>query len=185
MIRIRILREPQLSKKKKGKKMSKVSIIVAVSDNGAIGIEQRLPWRLSADLKHFKALTVGHTVIMGRNTFESLPNGPLPNRKNIVLSSRKGLEVPGCTLCSSLPEALAECAEEAEVFIIGGATVYRQALSKADKLYLTRVHHTFESADTFFPEVDWSEWEEEGKEDFLPDEKNEYPYTFYTYRRKE
>ena len=165
--------------------MSKVSIIVAVSDNGAIGIEQRLPWRLSVDLKHFKALTVGHTVIMGRNTFESLPNGPLPNRKNIVLSSRKGLEVPGCTLCPSLPEALAECAEEAEVFIIGGATVYRQALSKADKLYLTRVHHTFESADTFFPEVDWSEWEEEEKEDFLPDEKNEYPYTFYTYRRKE
>ena len=164
--------------------MSEVSIIVAVSENGAIGIEQRLPWRLSADLKHFQALTLGHTVIMGRNTFDSLPNGPLPKRKNIVLTSRKDWDDSDCLRCSSLEEALAICADEPEVFVIGGAAVYQRALPKADKLYLTRVHHAFETADTFFPVVDWSEWEEVSREDGWPDEKNEYPYSFLTYRRK-
>lgn len=162
----------------------KISIIVAVSDNDAIGVEQRLPWRLSADLKHFKALTVGHTVIMGRNTFDSLPNGPLPNRRNIILTSQTDLDIPGCTLCHSLQEALHVCAGESEVFIIGGASVYRQSLPLADTLYITRVHHTFNSADTFFPSVDWNEWEEIEKSDFMPDEKNEYAYSFYTCRRK-
>ena len=139
----------------------KISIIAAISDNNAIGKNQQLLWHLPADMKHFKELTTGHAIIMGRKTFESLPNGPLPERKNVVLTT--------------MPE---------EVFVIGGALVYRQALRRADKMYITRVHHEFENADTFFPVVDWEQWEEVERQDFPADEKNAYPYSFITYVRK-
>lgn len=161
-----------------------ISIIVAASDNDAIGINQRLPWRLSADLKRFKALTTGHTVIMGRKTFESLPNGPLPNRRNIVLTSKDNGKFTGCTVCKSVEEALKACKEESEVFIIGGASVYRLTLPIADKIYITRVHHCFDSADTFLPPVEWSEWTETERQDFQADEKNEFSYSFQVFERK-
>lgn len=161
-----------------------ISIIVAASDNDAIGIEQRLPWRLSADLKHFKALTSGHTVVMGRKTFESLPNGALPNRHNVVLTSQPDALFPHCSVYRSWEEMTKACPTAEELFIIGGATLYRQALPVADKLYLTRVHHVFGEADTFLPAVDWSEWALQESESFPADEKNEYPYSFETYVRK-
>ena len=131
--------------------MSTISIIAAIADNNAIGKNQQLLWHLPADMKHFKELTTGHAIIMGRKTFESLPNGPLPDRKNVVLTSLPEAGFVNCFACESMRDALDLCEKEDEIFIIGGALVYRQALSKADKMYITRVHHEFENADAFFP----------------------------------
>ena len=130
--------------------MSTISIIAAIADNNAIGKNQQLLWHLPADMKHFKELTTGHAIIMGRKTFESLPNGPLPDRKNVVLTSLPEAGFVNCFACESMRDALDLCEKEDEIFIIGGALVYRQALSKADKMYITRVHHEFENADAFF-----------------------------------
>lgn len=163
---------------------STISIIVAIADNNAIGKDQQLLWRLPSDMKRFKGLTTGHTVVMGRKTFESLPKGALPNRKNVVLTTQHEASFKDTFVCKSMNDALNLCENEDEIFIIGGAAVYRQALKIADKMYLTLVHHTFEDADTFFPEVDFREWEEKEREDFPADEKHEYPYTFVTYIRK-
>lgn len=160
-----------------------ISIIAAVAENGAIGKNQKLLWYLPADLKRFKKLTTGHVVIMGRKTFESLPNGPLPARKNVVLSSFPE-DFVNCFACDSMSDALDLCGQESEVFIIGGAQVYHQALRFADKIYLTRVHATFENADTFFPIVNWEEWNEVEHQDFPADEKNPIPYSFITYVRR-
>ena len=137
----------------------KVAIIVAIAEGNAIGKDQQLLCHMPADLKRFKALTTGHTIIMGRKTFESLPHA-LPNRRNIVLSSQPKVNFPGCKVCTSLPEALACCTGEEEVFIIGGGQVYQQALSLTDKLYITYIHHAFPEATTFFPELDAAQWEE-------------------------
>ena len=125
--------------------MSTISIIAAIADNNAIGKNQQLLWHLPADMKHFKELTTGHAIIMGRKTFESLPNGPLPDRKNVVLTSLPEAGFVNCFACESMRDALDLCEKEDEIFIIGGALVYRQALSKADKMYITRVHHEFEN----------------------------------------
>ena len=163
--------------------MDTISIIAAIADNNAIGKNQQLLWHLPADMKHFKELTTGHAVIMGRKTFESLPNGPLPNRKNVVLSTMPE-DFVNCFACDSMGDALELCEGQGEIFIIGGALVYRQALNRADKMYITRVHHEFENADTFFPVVDWEQWEEVEHQDFPADEKNAYPYSFSTYIRK-
>lgn len=163
---------------------STISIIAAIADNNAIGKDQQLLWRLPSDMKRFKGLTTGHTVVMGRKTFESLPKGALPNRKNVVLTTHPEVSFKDTFICKSMNDALNLCENEDEIFMIGGAAVYRQALRIADKMYLTLVHHTFEDADTFFPEVDFSEWEETEREDFPADEKHEYPYTFVTYIRK-
>ena len=162
---------------------TKISIIAAVSDNNAIGKNQQLLWHLPADMKHFKELTTGHAIIMGRKTFESLPNGPLPERKNVVLTTMPE-DFVNCFACESMHDALDLCEHEEEVFVIGGALVYRQALRRADKMYITRVHHEFENADTFFPVIDWDQWEEIEHQDFPADEKNAYPYSFITYVRK-
>ena len=164
--------------------MSTISIIAAIADNNAIGKNQQLLWHLPADMKHFKELTTGHAIIMGRKTFESLPNGPLPERKNVVLTTLPEAGFVNCFPCESMRDALDLCEKEDEIFIIGGALVYRQALSKADKMYITRVHHEFENADAFFPEVNWDLWEEVDRQEFPADEKNAYPYTFLTYVRK-
>ena len=160
-----------------------IAIIVAIAEGNAIGKDQELLCHMPADLKRFKALTTGHTIIMGRKTFESLPHA-LPNRRNMVLSSQPNANFPGCEVCASLPEALALCAGEEEVFIIGGGQVYQQALALSDSLYITRIHNAFPDATTFFPELDAAQWEEIEREAHPADEKNPYPYTYVNYRRK-
>ena len=161
-----------------------ISIIVAIAQNGAIGYKGDLIYHLSADLRRFKELTTGHTVIMGRKTFESLPKGALPNRRNIVLTRQQGVSYPGTEVYSSLDEALSKCARDEKVYIMGGAQVYTQALPMADELEITLVNDTPALADTFFPELGSDEsWHLINREDHSPDEKNPYPYTFLTYRR--
>jgi dihydrofolate reductase len=159
-----------------------ISIIVAASRNHVIGKDNQLIWRLSADLKRFKALTTGHTIIMGRKTFESIGK-PLPNRHSVIITRQEEYKVEGCTVVHSLEEALEAAKKEEKVFIIGGGSIYKEAIDKADSLYLTLVHHNFEG-DTFFPEVNAKEWISVAREDCLPDEKNQYPYSFIDYKRK-
>ena len=155
-----------------------ISIIAAVARNRAIGYENKLIYWLPNDLKRFKALTTGHTIIMGRNTFLSLPKGALPNRRNIVLT-RSQKAFPGCDVYTSLEEALAHCDKDEDVYIIGGASVYRQALPLADRLCLTEINDTPEKADTFFPPYD--DWKEISREDHEKDERHEYEYSFVDY----
>lgn len=133
-----------------------ISVIVAIAQNNVIGANNQLLWHISADLKRFKALTTGHTVIMGRKTYQSIGR-PLPNRKNIVISRNASFIAEGCTVCTSLNEAIKLCANETEVFIMGGGEIYRQALPLANKLYLTKVHGSY-NGDTFFPEIDTNKW---------------------------
>ena len=164
--------------------MSKISIIAAVADNYAIGKSNKLPWHLPTDLKHFKSLTTGAAVVMGKRTFESLPNGPLPNRKNIVLSSMMSEGVTeGYYEANSIEDALELCDNEKEVFIIGGGAVYKQTMEFADLMYITWVHAEF-AADAFFPTIDFEKWTEVSREDFEPDERNIYPFSFVTYEKK-
>ena len=153
----------------------KVTLIAAVAKNRAIGYQNKLLYWLPNDLKRFKALTTGHTIIMGRLTFESLPKGALPNRRNIVLS-RSVKELPGCECYPSLKSALAHCDEDEEVFIIGGASVYRQAMAYADRLCLTEVDDTPAEADAFFP--DYQDWKEVWREEHDIDEKHNKRYAF-------
>lgn len=161
-----------------------ISIIAAMDEQRAIGKNRQLLWRLPRDMKRFKDITTGHTVIMGRETFESLPGGALPERKNIVLSTKPDRQYEQASLYHSLREALASCEGEEEVFIIGGASVYRQAMAVAEKMYLTKVHHTFADADTFFPPIADSEWIETDRQGFPQDGKNPHAHTFFTYIRK-
>lgn len=159
-----------------------LSIIVAASENNVIGYENALIWHISADLKHFKALTTGHTVIMGRKTFESIGK-VLPQRRNIVISRQPDYTAAGCETVSSVAEALDLVAEEDEVFIIGGGRIYQEFWTCADRLYLTRIHVQVEG-DTFIPSVEDSDWELIKKEDFIADEKNEFDYSFLEFYRK-
>jgi dihydrofolate reductase len=158
-----------------------LSIIVAAAENGVIGHNNNLIWHLSSDLKHFKNITTGHTVIMGRKTFESMGKA-LPNRRNIVITANKAYTAPGCEIVPDIESALQLAAQEEEAFIIGGGTIYRAIWEKADKLYLTRVH-TAPTGDISIPEVKASEWQEISREAHSADEKNEYDYTFLEYRR--
>jgi dihydrofolate reductase len=158
-----------------------LSIIAAVAKDRAIGFENKLIYWLPNDLKRFKALTTGHTIVMGRNTFLSLPKGALPNRRNIVLS-RSQKEFPGCETYSSLKEALQHCAPDEEIYIIGGASVYKQALPIADRLCLTEIDDTPEQADTFFPPYD--EWQEVSREEHEKDERHSFRYAFVDYVRE-
>lgn len=156
--------------------MKNISIIVAVDENWVIGKKNGLPWRLPADLKHFKDLTTGHTVIMGRRTYDSIGK-PLPNRTNIVISRNTDLDIPGCTVVKSTKEALELSPADSEIFIIGGAEVYNQFLPLTHRLCLTRIHHEFDG-DIFFPKINLSDWSEVEKQDFQADEKNPYSYSF-------
>ncbi len=158
-----------------------LSIIVAAAENGVIGHNNNLIWHLSSDLKHFKNITTGHTVIMGRKTFESMGKA-LPNRRNIVITANKAYTAPGCEIVPDIESALQLAAQEEEAFIIGGGTIYRAIWEKADKLYLTRVH-TAPTGDISIPKVKASEWQEISREAHSADEKNEYDYTFLEYRR--
>jgi dihydrofolate reductase len=160
-----------------------LSVIAAIGKNNEIGKGNDLLCHLPADLKHFKEITSGRTVIMGRKTFESLPKGPLPNRKNIVISRNPGLKIEGATVYPSLDYALIKLMNEEEVFIIGGAQIYRQILPDADKLYLTKIHAGFPEADVFFPEIKLNEWREVSRETHLADEKHPYAFTFVDYER--
>ncbi len=157
-----------------------ISIIAAVARNRAIGHENKLIYWLPNDLKRFKSLTTGHTIIMGRRTFLSLPKGALPNRRNVVLS-RTATDFPDCEVFTSLDEALAHCREDEDVYIIGGASVYAEAIGRADRLCLTEVDDTPAEADTFFPPYDG--WHEVAREEHPVDERHAFRYAFVDYER--
>ena len=162
--------------------MNNISIIVAIAENRAIGKDNRLLWHLSDDLKRFKKLTTGHTLIMGRNTFLSLPNGALPNRRHIVISDMEGESFEGCEMALSIEEAVKLAGRDEECFVIGGGMVYKQFLPLAGKLYLTQVHDSFD-ADTFFPEIDFSQWEALVSEEVDAGERNQYAHTYTEFVR--
>jgi len=159
-----------------------ISIIVAIAENNAIGKGNQLLWRMPADLKHFKNATTGHTVIMGRKTFDSVGK-PLPNRRNIVITRNTDLKIDGVEIVNTLEKAVSLCNNDEEVFIVGGAEIYKMAMDRTDKIYLTVIHGVFD-ADTFFPEIDLDIWKETEIVDNNADEKNPFDYTFSTYVRK-
>jgi dihydrofolate reductase len=161
----------------------KLSLIVAVAENGVIGHNNQLIWHLPNDLKQFKRLTTGHCIIMGRKTFESIGK-PLPNRTSVIVSRNLDYQVDGCVTFDSLGNAIlfAKQIEEEEAFIIGGAEIYRLALPIVDKIYLTEVHHAYEG-DTFFPTIDKNIWQETHREDFETDEKHLVKYSFVELER--
>lgn len=157
-----------------------ISLIVAVADHGVIGQQNALPWRLSGDLKRFKAMTMGKPIIMGRKTFDSIGK-PLPGRTNIVITRQPDLQLPSCVVVGSLDQALTSVQAE-EYMIIGGAEIYRQALPMAHRVYLTRVHANI-SGDAFFPVLESSQWQEVSREDMPADEQNQYAHSFITLER--
>ena len=158
-----------------------ISIIVAIAENYAIGKKGDLLCHMPADLKHFKTITSGHTVMMGERTFLSLPKHPLPNRRNIVLTDVKGKTFEGAETVYSLDEMEAKVRPDEEAFVIGGGMVYRQMMERADKLYITHIHHSWPDADTFFPEIDPTVWKQLSAERHAADENNPYAFTFAEY----
>ncbi|MFD3000528.1 dihydrofolate reductase [Pontibacter toksunensis] len=160
-----------------------IAIVVAAAENNVIGKDNGLIWHLPADLRHFKQITMGHPMLMGRKTFESIGK-PLPGRTSIIITTQKDYLAEGCIVTHSVQEAIEQAnALDEEVCIIGGAEVYSQALPLTDTIYLTRIHHTFEG-DVFFPELKEEEWETVEQEHHEPDEKNKYSYSFITLKRK-
>ncbi len=159
----------------------RVSLIVATAGSGVIGRGGRLPWHLPADLKRFKELTMGHAIVMGRKTFESIGRC-LPGRTTIVLSRTPGFAAKGAVVAGSFDDAMRYAADDDEVFIIGGAEIYRLALPHAARLYVTVVHTDVEG-DTFFPDVDWDQWQLVEEERHTADEKNPSDFTFRVYER--
>ena len=159
-----------------------LSLIVAVGENNEIGKHGRMPWHLPADLKHFKTLTLGKPVIMGRRTFEAIGK-PLPQRRNIVVTRNPTFHSQGCETTASLTDALVLAVGAPEVMVIGGGEIYREAFPRAQRIYLTRVHARFE-ADTFFPALDPVEWRESACEDHAADERNLFAYSFLTLERR-
>lgn len=159
-----------------------ISIIVAIAENFAIGKNNDLLFHLPNDLKRFKEITTGHTLIMGRNTLLSLPKWPLPNRRHIVITDKPDDVFPGCEVVYSIEEAIEKVKDEDEAFVIGGGMIYRQFYPLAGNLYLTVVHQNFE-ADVFFPEINYSDWNEISREDFF-DEKNGFNYSYLNLERK-
>lgn len=159
-----------------------LSLIAAVSKNNIIGNDNRLIWHLPADLAHFKKITSGHTIIMGRKTYESIGRA-LPNRRNIIVTRQEFFEAPGCEVMGSLQEAVDSCLKEEEVFIIGGGDIFTQVLPAADKIYLTRIYKDFDG-DAKFPELNFSEWKLMKYVRHHSDEKNQYEYSFSEYERQ-
>lgn len=158
-----------------------LSAVVVVDENNGIGKNNQLLVHFPADLKHFKKITSGHTILMGRKTYESMGKA-LPNRRNIVISRNKDYELSDAETTDSLEKAISLASAENEVFIIGGAEIFKQALPLLNKIYLTRIHKAFE-ADTFFPQINPSEWEETEREEHQPDEKTPFSYAFINYRK--
>lgn len=159
-----------------------ITLIAAVAENNALGKNNQLLWHLPDDFKRFKNITTGHHIIMGRKTFESFPK-PLPNRTHVIISRQKNYCPEGCIVVDSLEKAIAVCPKNEETFIIGGGEIYKQSIAIADKLDITKVHHTFE-ADTFFPEIDLNEWKLTSSEFHTKDEKHQFDYSFETYLKK-
>ena len=158
-----------------------ISIIVAIAENGVIGDKNALLWNIKEDMRRFRTTTTGHPVVMGRKTFESIGR-PLPKRTNVVIT-RGDSEFEGCLVAHSIEEAVKIFSPDEEVFIIGGAQIYKQALPLADKLYLTVVHRSYEG-DTSFPEIDYSEWREVAREEFERGEEYDGAFTFVDLVRK-
>ena len=161
-----------------------INLIVAIAENNAIGIAGDLLCHLPNDLKHFKEITTGATVVMGKNTFFSLPRRPLPNRRNIVLTTDTEFAYENTEVAHSIEQLYTLLNDEEEVFIIGGGKVYEQFINTVDKLYVTHIHHTWEDADTFFPKIDPNTWQCVSEEHHEADEKHLYPYTFAEYIKK-
>ena len=171
----------QTTPKPSEKKSNEITIIVAAGENNAIGKDNDLIWHLSDDLKRFKSLTNGHHIIMGRKTFESFPK-PLPNRTHIVITRQSDYQAPeGVIIVNNLEDALDAARRDPQPFIIGGGEIYKQSMAIANKLEITRVHHSFENADTFFPEIDKNIWKEISREERKKDDKHAYDFTFLTY----
>lgn len=160
-----------------------ISLIWAMDENRLIGVENRLPWKLPADMKWFRRHTLGKPIVMGRKTFDSFGGRPLPERTNIVVTRDRGYTAEGAVVVYSIDEALEVAADADEVMIIGGASFYEQMLPKADRLYITQVHGQFEG-DAWFPEFDMNAWQESGREEHPVDEKNAHACSFLSYERK-
>ncbi|AUC83878.1 diacylglycerol kinase [Polaribacter sp. ALD11] len=160
-----------------------ITVIAAIANNNALGKDNDLIWHLPADLKRFKKVTTGHYILMGRNTFESIGK-PLPNRTTIIITRNKNYFKDGCLIANSLEAAIELAKEEKQLFIIGGAQIYKETIAKnlADQLDITVVHNEFD-ADVYFPEIDVKIWKEVSREDFKADEKNKYDYSFISYQK--
>ena len=160
-----------------------INVIAAIATNNALGKDNDLIWHLPADLKRFKKVTTGHYIIMGRNTYESIGR-PLPNRTTIIITRNKNYFKEGCLIANSLEQAIEMSKEEAQVFIIGGAQIYKETIAKdlAQQLDITLVHKDFE-ADVYFPEIDFKIWKEVARENFKADEKNKLDYSFISYQK--
>ena len=165
-----------------------ISLVVAAAENNAIGLNGELLWRLPKDMKFFKDTTYGHHVLMGRKSYESLPPKfrPLPGRPNVIITRNKDFKAEGCKVVSSVEEGIqfAKDNGEQELMVLGGGEIYKQALALADRIYLTRVHHSFPNADTFFPELPIGQWEQASLEKHLKDEKHLYDFDFIVLNRK-
>ena len=163
---------------------SMITIIAAIAKNNALGKDNDLIWHLPADLKRFKKITSGHHILMGRNTFESIGK-PLPNRTTIIITRNKNYFKDGCLIAHSIEDALDLVENDENIFILGGAQIYKETIAKGlvDQLDITQVHQEFE-ADAFFPEIDLNIWEEVKREDYKADEKNKYDYSFISFRKK-
>jgi len=159
----------------------KLSLIVAMATNHTIGLNNKMPWHLSADLKKFKQITMGHPIIMGRKTFESIGR-PLPGRQNIIISRNPHYEQQACLVFNNLDSALLSCTEADEVFVIGGATLYAATLARADRLYITKIQQAFDG-DTWFPEIDLQQWQEVARKDINDDTCVDFSYSFIVYER--
>lgn len=159
-----------------------INIIAAVAQNRAIGYKNRLLYWLPNDLKRFKSLTTGHTIVMGHNTYRSLPKGALPNRRNVVLTRQKDLALTGCDCYTSVDEVLRNCEQDEEIYVIGGESVYRLFMEKADLLRLTIIDDVPEKADAFFPE--FSDFRETSRQEHPKDERHAYNYAFVDYKRR-
>ena len=160
-----------------------ITLIAAAGQNNELGKDNQLLWHLPDDFKHFKTLTTGHYIIMGRKTFESFPK-PLPNRTHIIITRNENYNVPeGCIVANSLQNAIAVCPKEEDIYIIGGGEIYRQSIELATCIELTRVHQSFE-ADTYFPSIDSETWQLLKSTSHAADEKHQYAFTFETYIRK-
>ena len=159
-----------------------LSIIVAIDQNNGIGKDNTMPWHLSDDLRRFKAITMGYTVIMGRNTWLSLPFKPLKGRRNIVISTNMP-EIDGCEIARSIEEAHNMIAHEEQAFIMGGARIYQQTIDIADELIVTHIHKSFDGIDTYFPVIDPTKWEIKEQSEILFDENSQLEYQYITYSR--
>jgi dihydrofolate reductase len=158
-----------------------ISIIVAMDENGLIGKNNELPWYLPNDLKYFKTITTGNTILMGRKTFESIGK-PLPNRKNVILTRNKNYSADNITVINSIEE-IDRLENNGDLYIIGGAEIFEALLEITDKLYITKIYSKFDG-DVFFPEIEWDKWEVDSVEKGIVDENNIYPHDFFVYKRK-